>query len=130
MEEETICIYCRTKLTEWSAPCSHLNAHAQCCALNAPRPTGGLKADAGKRRWDLVPLPGVAAVADVMAFGARKYAEGDWEKGIEEARLYAACQRHLYAMRSGEALDPESGLSHVAHAAANLLMWESLRNKK
>lgn len=110
--------------------CTHGDAHARCCELNKPRPSQSLKADNGKRRWDLVPLAGVAAVADVMAFGARKYAEGDWEKGIEEARLYAACQRHLYAMRSGETLDPESGLSHVAHAAANLLMWESLRNKK
>lgn len=110
--------------------CTHGDAHARCCELNKPRPSQSLKADNGKRRWDLLPIRGVAAVADVMEFGAKKYTEGDWEKGIESNRLLAACQRHLYAEQIGEHLDPESGLSHVAHAAANLLMWEHLRQTR
>lgn len=110
--------------------CEHGTHHRQCCALNKPQPPKSLKADSGKRRWDLLPIRGVAAVADVMEFGAKKYSEGDWLKGIESARLLAACQRHLYAVQIGEETDPESGLSHVAHAAANLLMWEHLRQTR
>jgi hypothetical protein len=34
-------------------------------------------------------------------------------------RYYAAALRHLPAWRGGEELDPESGLTHLAHALAN-----------
>lgn len=111
--------------------CEHGKHHRQCCDLNKPQQPKSLKADSGKRRWDLLPIRGVAAVADVMEFGAKKYSEGDWLKGIESARLLAACQRHLYEEQIAPgSRDPESNLSHVAHAAANLLMWEHLRQTR
>jgi hypothetical protein len=88
-----------------------------------------LKHDAGKARWDLLPLGPVAAVVAVLSFGAKKYAPNGWvavAEGPDGAdRYYAAVLRHLVAWRRGEATDPESGLPHLAHAACGVLflLW-------
>jgi hypothetical protein len=83
---------------------------------------GGVKHDAGKLRYDLVPDGAEAAVVAVLTYGAKKYAPENWRK-VEEpkARYYAAARRHMAAWRAGEAFDPESGLHHLAHAACCLL---------
>jgi len=88
--------------------------------------TLGKKYDAGKPRWDLLPLEPIKAVVDVLTFGAKKYAPNNWKKVARpRERYYAALQRHLYAWRLGEKKDPESGLPHLAHALCCLvfLAW-------
>lgn len=84
------------------------------------------KHDGGKARTDLVPPEGVEAVADVLGFGAKKYSANSWQ-ALKDGpdRYYGAALRHLLAWRKGEVLDPESGRSHLAHAATNLffLIW-------
>lgn len=42
--------------------------------------------------------------------------EHNWRKGIAYSRLIDAAMRHLAAWSGAEDLDPESGLSHLAHA--------------
>lgn len=81
-----------------------------------------MKHDAGKARWDLLPMGATAAVVDVLTFGATKYGPHSW-RGIDDARAryYAAAMRHLVAWWRGETVDPESGLPHLAHAACCLL---------
>lgn len=79
-------------------------------------PTGGLKYDTGKPPMSLIDRHALEAIAQVLAFGANKYAAHNWRKGIQYSRLLDAALRHLYAFADGEDLDPESGLSHVAHA--------------
>lgn len=54
-------------------------------------------------------------VAQVLGFGARKYAVDNWRNGISYRRLISAAYRHLGAINNGEDIDPESGLSHTAH---------------
>ena len=87
----------------------------------------GLKYDDGKTPWHLMPWDALEAVAEVLAFGARKYAPRNWEKGIHHERLFAAAIRHLVAWhqqrREGESLprDPESSLPILAHAACCVL---------
>lgn len=67
-------------------------------------------------------LLGLSQVVDVLAFGARKYAPRGWEKGIEYSRCFSAAIRHIYAWYiEGERNDPETGLSHLAHAACEIL---------
>lgn len=83
---------------------------------SATAATGGLKNDGGKLPLDLVPVDAINALASVLAFGARKYAPWNWAKGFSWSRLYAAALRHLTAFWAGEENDPESGLSHLAHA--------------
>jgi hypothetical protein len=65
-----------------------------------------------------------------LTFGAGKYDDHNWEKGLEFDRLYAACQRHLLAHREGEALDPESGLPHLYHAFCTLGMMVTLAKRQ
>ena len=86
---------------------------------------GGNKDDSSKPRYDLIPPEALAALADVLTYGAKKYGDRNWEKGIGAERLFAAAQRHLWAWweafnesRSRSEQDEESGLSHLDHAYA------------
>ena len=57
----------------------------------------------------------------VMLTGARKYGPFNWrEKGVRFSVYYDAARRHLDAFKEGQDVDPESGLSHLAHARACL----------
>lgn len=82
----------------------------------------GVKHDQGKAPWHLLPWDAVRQVVLVLAFGARKYAERNWEAGIAHSRTYAATIRHLTAwFQDGETADPETGLHPLAHAACEVL---------
>jgi hypothetical protein len=70
---------------------------------------------------DLLPGEALEEIAKVLSFGAKKYAAHNWRKGFAWSRLLAACLRHLFAYGRGERTDPESGLSHLAHAGCMLL---------
>lgn len=80
------------------------------------------KFDTHKPRPELLPADALLAVSDVLAFGARKYGDRNWERGLKQMRLYAAAQRHLLAWSNGDNYDGESGLLHLAHAACCVLM--------
>lgn len=84
--------------------------------------TRGRKNDGDKVQMDLLPPLALEAVAAVLTFGATKYDRGNFLKGIQYSRLYAATQRHLNAWAKGESLDPESGITHLAHAVSDLMM--------
>lgn len=64
--------------------------------------TSGVKRDAGKLRLDLIPPEMHRTLGEVLTFGASKYDDHNWEKGLDSERLYAACQRHLLAHREGK----------------------------
>jgi hypothetical protein len=89
---------------------------------NATEDAVGRKDDAGKPRFDLMPATAELKIAEVLKYGACKYAPDNWRK-VEnpEARYIAAALRHINAWRRGEKHDPESGLSHLAHAATSLM---------
>lgn len=79
--------------------------------------TGGLKYDGGKTRYDLLPHGPLEALAKTYTFGAKKYTDHNWRKGIAWSRVFGAVMRHMWAFWRGEDIDKESGLPHVAHAA-------------
>lgn len=84
--------------------------------------TGGVKYDDNKRRWDLFPWSSAEEIVKVLEFGAKKYGDHNWRKGMSWSRLFAATCRHLFAWWWGkEDVDPESGLSHLAHAGCCIL---------
>ena len=82
----------------------------------------GRKNDQGKNRLDLIEPQFIEGVGEVLTFGAAKYGPNNWQN-VEDAedRYYAAALRHLMAWRRGEVVDEESGLSHLKHAATNIM---------
>lgn len=53
--------------------------------------------------------------------GAAKYGRSNWrESGARASIYFDAAQRHLFAWNSGEDVDPDSKLPHLAHALACL----------
>lgn len=78
---------------------------------------GGVKFDQDKARYDLIPPEIEEALARVLTYGAAKYSERNWELGMKWGRPYAAMRRHMGAWWAGQDLDPETGMSHLWHAA-------------
>jgi len=103
------------------------------CILESTKsnPTEGLKYDAGKLRYSLVPPVAIKGIAEVLTFGASKYGPDNW-KLVDDAeeRYLDALYRHLEAYRAGESHDPESGLTHLAHAATNVAFLQYFEDKK
>lgn len=113
MTDPTQCPKCTDRF-----PCDH-----QVEALKAM--DRGIKYDDAKAMMDLIPPNIELQVADVLTFGAKKYAPDNWRKvmaGQDGRRRYiAAALRHINAIRQGEQLDPESGKHHAAHAICCLM---------
>ena len=84
--------------------------------------TEGKKNDSGKEQMDLLSHKAMLEVAKVFGEGARKYGRFNYRKGIAFSRLISAANRHLGAFNAGEDMDPETGLPHAAHLAANAIM--------
>lgn len=90
-----------------------------------------LKFDNGKLPMDLLDPEWMEGVAQVLQFGAQKYAAHNWRKGMEWSRLYAAIQRHLNAFAKGWEYDDETGLSHLLHASCGLMfLYEMQRYRR
>lgn len=81
----------------------------------------GLRYDEGKPPMDLLPPDALISLAQVYAFGAKKYAPHSWAKGMRWGRVFGSLMRHLLAFWSGEDFDEESGLPHVDHIAWNAI---------
>lgn len=82
----------------------------------------GVKFDSEKADMSLLSSYALEAIAAVMTKGKTKYGADNWRGGIAFSRLFAAVQRHLLAYNRGETKDPETGLSHLAHASCGLMM--------
>lgn len=75
----------------------------------------GVKHDSEKIPLDLLDPLALEGLAEVLKFGASKYAAHNWRGGISWSRLLAALLRHTFAILRGERIDPESGLPHIDH---------------
>lgn len=82
--------------------------------------TGGEKGQK-TARFDLIPAPALWALAEHYGRGAHKYADRNWERGIDWSLSFAALQRHVWAWWGGEDEDPESGSHHLSAVA-----WHAL----
>ena len=80
----------------------------------------GMKFDKNKPDYSLLPFAAVDEVVKVLTYGAAKYDRFNWEK-VEAVRYQAATMRHFSTHMQGEKIDPESGISHLAHAICSLL---------
>lgn len=90
----------------------------------------GRKDDQSKVRMDLFPPEAVFAVSQILTFGATKYEDRNWEKGMKWGRVFGACMRHMWAWWMGEDKDPETGYSHLWHAACNIVFLITYEQRK
>ncbi len=86
----------------------------------------GAKFDKDKIRMDLVPMDAIMAAAAVFTYGAIKYDNWNWSKGMRRGRLDAALLRHHAAQTLGESVDDESNLPHSWHELACAMMKVSM----
>jgi hypothetical protein len=93
-------------------------------------PSEFIKLDSGKRRLSLIEPKFIQTLGDVITFGAEKYAPGNWRLCEDTSRYKDALLRHIYAYLSGEQQDQETSLSHLAHAACNLMFLQYFDNLK
>lgn len=81
-----------------------------------------VKNDGDKVRLELLPFAALTEVGKAFGHGAKKYADHNYRNGMRWGRIHGAALRHLFAWGDGESVDPEWGLSHLAHAGACVLM--------
>ena len=81
-----------------------------------------IKFDANKLDWSLIPWDSVEEILKVLEFGKAKYSSWNWAtgEGFKYTRVFNSLLRHLFSWIRGEDNDPESGLSHLAHAGCNV----------
>lgn len=68
----------------------------------------------------LVPPAAIIAISDALADGAKKYGPQNWRlnDGVKATLYVAAAMRHIFAWVDGEENAEDSGVHHLAHAAA------------
>lgn len=84
-------------------------------------PENGLRYSKGKVRVDLIPAEAMEALAEHFTKGAEKYAERNWEKGMDWHECYNSLMRHALSWHKGEDLDKENGSHHMV-----AVMWNAL----
>lgn len=80
--------------------------------------------------YEQIPVEPLAEIARVYNFGATKYARANFLKGYKWSLSTDALLRHIHQWRGGQSKDPESNLSHLAHAAFHLLALMEFELKK
>ena len=89
--------------------------------VNDPKGAAG----ALKAPMHLIPPYALEQTAWVHKLGSEKYGPYNWRKtGVCATTYVSAIIRHLDAWRDGQNMDPESGISHIAHivSSCNILL--------
>jgi Domain of unknown function (DUF5664) len=97
-----------------------------------PLPTIESKATEKKKkpRFSLLPMDALYAVAEVLTFGAVKYADDSWKRApFTKADYLDAMGRHWAKIAAGELRDAETGYLHAAHLACNAIfyLWHQMK---
>lgn len=109
-----------TQSIDWSKLIISSNQDDTLTATN-PKLGSALKFDNDKLPVNLLSTEALNKIAAVLKFGADKYHAHNWRNGFAWSRPLAAAMRHIMAFNDGEDKDPESGLSHLAHAACCIM---------
>ena len=95
-----------------------------------PAKLPGAKNDDGKLMLSMVPPALITAVARVRQYGNAKYADPQNWRRVPPEKFHEALLRHIVAMWEDPwAVDPESGLMHIEHAACNLAFLLGLKEE-
>lgn len=79
--------------------------------------------DTGKPRLSLIDPLFIRAMGQALTIPvvSGKYPPHNWRDGIEVSRLMDSALRHINAFLDGVDNDEETGESHLAHSACNLM---------
>jgi hypothetical protein len=78
----------------------------------------------------LIPPTAMVDMAGVFELGAAKYGAYNWrDTKVEKLTYLNAALRHILAYVDGEDIDPESGCTHLAHAAACMMILIDARSR-
>jgi hypothetical protein len=111
-------------MTHWNATAVDVQDETILALAATAQPTTnptGVKHDHGKPPYHLLAPEMLDGTARVLAFGADKYGARNWEAGMHWSRPFSAMMRHMWAWWSGDRADPETGMSHLWHAACCLM---------
>lgn len=75
----------------------------------------------GKPKLSMLPKEPLVQITRVLEFGESKYDRNNWRKGLPYTSVIDSALRHLHSFLEGEDTDHESGISHIAHAATNMV---------
>lgn len=92
------------------------------------------KAAFGRAKPGISCIPPIALIyeGEVMKRGAEKYGPFNWQDTtVDIVTYYDALMRHAFLYYTGQNIDPESGLPHMAHirACAGILLDAKESNK-
>lgn len=87
------------------------------------------KTDTGKDRLDLLPYAGLASAAKAFEYGMGQYGHNNYQNAKSYRPFLAAAIRHIMKKLDGEDLDKDSGLDHICHSLACLLMAEQIKSQ-
>jgi len=90
----------------------------------------GNRFNTDKLKWGLVPQSSLVPMVRVLEFGAKKYGNYNWQKGLSIIEICESLKRHLDAFMEGEDNDSESGLSHIGHIQCNALFLSWMMENK
>ena len=132
-----VCSHCDTVEHFTSVPlewrcdaCDTMNGYSNKGLMNSidtTNPDSGFKKlDSGKTRFTLVDPVFVEGFAKILTDGAQKYGVDNWKllPDDELHRYQDALLRHINSYFKGEKLDPDTGMSHLYHAACNLMFLD------
>lgn len=83
----------------------------------------GVRFNKEKLRWALMHYGAMEPMIKVLMFGAEKYDDHNWKKGMPNDQILESLQRHLGALMDGETHDKESGLPHIGHIMCNAMFY-------
>lgn len=83
----------------------------------------GLRFNQGKVRWSLMHFKSMEPMIRVLEYGAQKYDDHNWKKGLNPVEVLECLQRHVAALMDGEDTDKESGLPHIGHVLCNAMFY-------
>lgn len=83
-----------------------------------------------KVRMSLLEPEFLEKVAAVLTDGAKKYSTDNWKKCPDKSLYVDALLRHINAWQQGESVDKDTGISHLAHAACNLMFLDWMENNE
>lgn len=83
----------------------------------------GIRFNKNKLRWGLVHYKSLEPLVRVLMFGADKYDDDNWKKGMKKKEILESLQRHLAELIDGQTHDEESKMHHIGHILANAMFY-------